>query len=147
MLSVHLRELFIKDYEALQARLSTLPAQLTHDIMVSPVLSVCGLIFCFQKVPFGRFAFAPGKLYHSNEVTLLIGDNWFLKTTVKHALDVVQRRKDCEFMANYSWGVSPCGCVDVVEQLKREQQILSESQSRWSFTEQFQSTAQVIFYY
>ncbi len=47
-------------------------------------------------MPFGKFAFAPGQLYHSNEVTVLLGDNWFVKTTVKHALEIVERRKKCE---------------------------------------------------
>ncbi|XP_064395201.1 unconventional prefoldin RPB5 interactor-like protein isoform X2 [Halichondria panicea] len=97
---------FKADYEALQTRLSTLPNQLTHDVMV----------------PFGRFAFARGQLYHSNEVTVLLGDNWFIKTTTKHALEIVERRKKY-----------------VCEMLSQEQECLNDLEKRQLFTEEFQS--------
>lgn len=45
------------DYNALRERLSTLPDKLSYNIMV----------------PFGPFAFMPGKLVHTNEVTVLLG--------------------------------------------------------------------------
>ena len=38
----------------------------------------------------------PGKLYHSNEVMVLLGDNWFAKRSVKQALEIAERRKKCE---------------------------------------------------
>ena len=37
-----------------------------------------------------------GTLYHTNEVTVLLGDNWFIKTTAKHALEIAERRRKCE---------------------------------------------------
>ncbi|XP_031139002.1 unconventional prefoldin RPB5 interactor 1 [Sander lucioperca] len=64
------------DYEALNERLKTLPDQLSYDIMV----------------PFGPLAFMPGKLVHTNEVTALLGDNWFAKCSVKQAQKVVDHR-------------------------------------------------------
>uniref|UniRef100_A0A8C3VML1 Protein phosphatase 1 regulatory subunit 19 n=1 Tax=Catagonus wagneri TaxID=51154 RepID=A0A8C3VML1_9CETA len=66
------------DYNALQERLSTLPDKLSYDIMV----------------PFGPFAFMPGKLVHTNEVTVLLGDNWFAKCSAKQAVGLVEHRKE-----------------------------------------------------
>lgn len=64
------------DYEALADRLTTLPDQLSYDIMV----------------PFGPLAFMPGKLVHTNEVTVLLGDNWFAKCSAKQAQKIVDHR-------------------------------------------------------
>ncbi|XP_075993543.1 unconventional prefoldin RPB5 interactor 1 [Genypterus blacodes] len=64
------------DYEALKDRLQTLPDQLSYDIMV----------------PFGPLAFMPGKLVHTNEVTVLLGDNWFAKCSAKQAQKIVDHR-------------------------------------------------------
>ncbi|KAK5605943.1 hypothetical protein CRENBAI_003097 [Crenichthys baileyi] len=64
------------DYEALDDRLRTLPDQLCYDIMV----------------PFGPLAFMPGKLVHTNEVTVLLGDNWFTKCSAKQARKIVEHR-------------------------------------------------------
>ncbi|KAM5207577.1 unconventional prefoldin RPB5 interactor 1 [Hipposideros larvatus] len=66
------------DYNALQERLSTLPDKLSYNIMV----------------PFGPFAFMPGKLVHTNEVTVLLGDNWFAKCSAKQAAGLVEHRKE-----------------------------------------------------
>ena len=30
-----------------------------------------------DQVPFGPLAFMPGKMVHTNEITVLLGDNWF----------------------------------------------------------------------
>ncbi|XP_059191628.1 unconventional prefoldin RPB5 interactor 1 isoform X2 [Centropristis striata] len=64
------------DYAALKDRLKTLPDQLSYDIMV----------------PFGPLAFMPGKLVHTNEVTVLLGDNWFAKCSAKQAQKIVDHR-------------------------------------------------------
>ncbi|XP_010773901.1 unconventional prefoldin RPB5 interactor 1 [Notothenia coriiceps] len=64
------------DYEALNDRLKTLPDQLSYDI----------------TVPFGPLAFMPGKLVHTNEVTALLGDNWFAKCSTKQAQKIVDHR-------------------------------------------------------
>lgn len=64
------------DYDALNDRLKTLPDQLSYDIMV----------------PFGSLAFMPGKLVHTNEVTVLLGDNWFAKCSAKQAQKIVDHR-------------------------------------------------------
>ncbi|KAJ3172908.1 uri1, prefoldin-like chaperone [Geranomyces variabilis] len=46
------------------------------------------------KVPFGPFAFVPGHLVHTNEVTVLLGDNWFAERSVAEAVDMVGRRRE-----------------------------------------------------
>ncbi|XP_055450930.1 unconventional prefoldin RPB5 interactor 1 [Psammomys obesus] len=66
------------DYSALQERLRSLPDKLSYDIMV----------------PFGPLAFMPGKLVHTNEVTVLLGDNWFAKCSAKQAVGLVEHRKE-----------------------------------------------------
>lgn len=66
------------DYSALQERLKSLPDKLSYDIMV----------------PFGPLAFMPGKLVHTNEVTVLLGDNWFAKCSAKQAVGLVEHRKE-----------------------------------------------------
>ena len=35
----------------------------------------------------------PGQLYHTNEILVLLGDNWFTKRSVKQALEIAERRK------------------------------------------------------
>ncbi|XP_063266676.1 unconventional prefoldin RPB5 interactor 1 [Prinia subflava] len=65
------------DYEALQERLQTLPDKLSYDIMV----------------PLGPLAFMPGKLVHTNEITVLLGDSWFSKCSAKQAIELVEHRK------------------------------------------------------
>lgn len=67
----------LADYEALDDRLRTLPDQLCYDIMV----------------PFGPLAFMPGRLVHTNEVTVLLGDNWFAKCSAKQAQKIIEHRK------------------------------------------------------
>ncbi|CAL8358089.1 unnamed protein product [Lota lota] len=64
------------DYEALDDRLRTLPDHLSYEVMV----------------PFGPLAFMPGKLVHTNEVTVLLGDNWFAKCSAKQAQRIVDHR-------------------------------------------------------
>ncbi|XP_059559495.1 unconventional prefoldin RPB5 interactor 1-like [Myotis daubentonii] len=65
------------DDSALQERLGTLPDKLSYDVMV----------------PFGPFAFVPGKLVHTDEVTVLLGDSWFAKCSAEQAVGLVEHRK------------------------------------------------------
>nr|XP_011442483.2 unconventional prefoldin RPB5 interactor [Crassostrea gigas] len=69
-------ETFRSDYEALRERMTTLPDKTTHDIMV----------------PFGSLAFMPGKLVHTNEILVLLGDNWFVERSAKQATEIIGRR-------------------------------------------------------
>ncbi|EDQ91632.1 uncharacterized protein MONBRDRAFT_23733 [Monosiga brevicollis MX1] len=63
-------------YESVHTTLGELPKRVAHPIMV----------------PFGRKAFMPGKLVHCNELTVLIGDNYFLRRTSYQTQDIIQRR-------------------------------------------------------
>lgn len=93
------------DYNALQERLSTLPDKLSYNVMV----------------PFGPFAFMPGKLVHTNEVTVLLGDNWFAKCSAKQAVGLVAHRKE--------------HVRKTIDDLKR---VLNNFESRVEFTEDLQ---------
>ncbi|GAB1599015.1 unconventional prefoldin RPB5 interactor-like [Argonauta hians] len=64
------------DYEILSRRLVTLPDKTTHEVMV----------------PIGQKAFMPGQLVHTNEILVLLGDNWFTERSAKQASNVVKRR-------------------------------------------------------
>jgi unconventional prefoldin RPB5 interactor 1 len=67
---------FQNDYRHLQTRLSTLPDRLTYECMV----------------PFGKLAFIPGRIIHSNEILVLLGDNYFVERSCKQAMEIVHRR-------------------------------------------------------
>ncbi|CAF0896931.1 unnamed protein product [Adineta ricciae] len=67
---------FQSDYQQLRARLSTLPDRLTYDC----------------TVPFGKLAFIPGRVIHSNEILVLLGDNYFAERSCKQAIEIVDRR-------------------------------------------------------
>lgn len=69
-------EKFKADYEALQQRLQTLPDHISYDI----------------TVPFGNNAFSKGKLVHTNEIMVLLGDNWFAEVSAKQAAAIAMRR-------------------------------------------------------
>lgn len=94
-----------KDYDALQERLGTLPDKLSYDIMV----------------PFGPLAFMPGRLIQTNEVTVLLGDNWFAKCSAKQAMGLVDHRKQ-----------------HVREALGEFQQVMKNFESRVEFTKDLQ---------
>lgn len=64
------------DYQQLRTRLSTLPDRLTYECMV----------------PFGKLAFIPGRIIHSNEILVLLGDNYFVERSSKQAIDMINRR-------------------------------------------------------
>ncbi|CAF3987383.1 unnamed protein product [Rotaria sp. Silwood2] len=67
---------FQNDYHHLHTRLSTLPDRLTYECMV----------------PFGKLAFIPGRIIHSNEILVLLGENYFVERSCKQAIDIVNRR-------------------------------------------------------
>ncbi|XP_063802114.1 unconventional prefoldin RPB5 interactor 1 [Pseudophryne corroboree] len=94
------------DYDALQERLGTLPDKLSHDIMV----------------PFGALAFMPGRLVQTNEVTVLLGDNWFAKCSAKQAATLVDHRKK-----------------HVRKALKDLQDVIKNFESRVEFTKDLQT--------
>ena len=72
-----------KAYTTLQSRLGTLSDDMRHSVMV----------------PFTSKAFMPGQLVHTNEILVLLGDNWFVETSAKHAAEIAGRRvAECDKM-------------------------------------------------
>ncbi|CAF1179299.1 unnamed protein product [Rotaria sp. Silwood1] len=67
---------FQNDYHHLHTRLSTLPDRLTYECMV----------------PFGKLAFIPGRIIHSNEILVLLGENYFVERSCKQSIDIINRR-------------------------------------------------------
>ena len=65
-----------QDYEALKERLKTLPDRVSHEVMV----------------PLGKYAFIPGHLKHTNEILVLLGENWFAQRSAKQSAEIVRRR-------------------------------------------------------
>ncbi|KAL0928394.1 hypothetical protein M5K25_000271 [Dendrobium thyrsiflorum] len=70
-----LRE-FISDNSALIHQVQKLPDELSHDIMV----------------PFGGAAFFPGRLIHTNEFLVLLGEGYYAERTAKQTVEILQRR-------------------------------------------------------
>ncbi|KAG0054207.1 uri1, prefoldin-like chaperone [Gryganskiella cystojenkinii] len=66
------------DYNALKTTLLDLPKETSHNVMV----------------PIGNLAFMPGKLVHTNEVLVMLGDNWFVDRSAVQAAEIVDRRME-----------------------------------------------------
>ncbi|KFK42720.1 prefoldin subunit family protein [Arabis alpina] len=45
-----------------------------------------------HNVPFGKMAFFPGRLIHTNECMVLLGENYYVDRTSKQAIEVLKRR-------------------------------------------------------
>lgn len=43
-------------------------------------------------VPLSKVAFMQGRLINTNEILVLLGDNWFVEKSAKQACDVIDRR-------------------------------------------------------
>lgn len=69
-----------QDYEGLKGTLQTLPDKTEHDVMV----------------PIGKHAFFPGQLVHTNEIMVLLGDNYFIERSARQATSIAERRLKSE---------------------------------------------------
>ncbi|KAG0024145.1 uri1, prefoldin-like chaperone [Entomortierella chlamydospora] len=67
-----------EDYKALKTTLLDLPKETSHSVMV----------------PIGSLAFMPGKLVHTNEILVMLGDNWFVDRSATQAAEIVDRRME-----------------------------------------------------
>ncbi|KAH1221075.1 RNA polymerase II subunit 5-mediating [Glycine max] len=67
---------FATDNNSLINLVHKLPEQLSHDIMV----------------PFGKAAFFPGRLIHTNEFLVLLGEGYYAERTSKQTVEILQRR-------------------------------------------------------
>ncbi|KAJ2796552.1 uri1, prefoldin-like chaperone, partial [Coemansia guatemalensis] len=66
------------EYNELQQTLLELPNEVEYDAMV----------------PVGPLAFFPGKIIDTNEILVLLGDNWFVTRSAKEAAEISKRRED-----------------------------------------------------
>jgi hypothetical protein len=48
-------------------------------------------------VPLTPVAYMEGEMYRTNEVLVLLGDNWFCERSSYQAYQIVERRMDCEW--------------------------------------------------
>ncbi|CAI9089374.1 OLC1v1023940C3 [Oldenlandia corymbosa var. corymbosa] len=67
---------FISENTDLINLVQTLPNELQHQIMV----------------PWGKAAFFPGQLVHTNEFVVLLGDGYYAERTSKQTVDILRRR-------------------------------------------------------
>ncbi|GMJ09880.1 hypothetical protein HRI_004657200 [Hibiscus trionum] len=67
---------FIADNTSLVNLVQKLPDELHHDIMV----------------PFGKAAFFPGGLIHTNEFLVLLGESYYADRTAKQTVEILKRR-------------------------------------------------------
>ncbi len=65
-------------YESTQQTLTKLTDKVRHPIMV----------------PLGPHAFMPGHLHHTNDITVLLGSNYYAHVSAKQASAIVERRKN-----------------------------------------------------
>ena len=42
-----------------------------------------------------------GHLYHTNEIMVLLGDNWFARRTAKQAIEIAGRRNKCKRLTSH----------------------------------------------
>ena len=70
-----------KEYEKLKTKLETLSDNMEHSVMV----------------PMTSKAMMPASLVHTNEILVLLGDNYFIETSAKKAAAIAERRiKSCD---------------------------------------------------
>eukprot|EP01047_Picozoa_sp_COSAG01_P070467 COSAG01_NODE_10688_length_2104_cov_18.637406_2_plen_415_part_00 len=65
-----------REYQELRGSLAAMPERTHHDVLV----------------PLGSVAFMPGRLVRTNEVTVLLGDNYFAERSAKQACELLDRR-------------------------------------------------------
>ncbi|KAJ7526027.1 hypothetical protein O6H91_17G078300 [Diphasiastrum complanatum] len=74
----HLQQLqqYLHDNIALAKLLCTLPDSVRYNVMV----------------PFGKLAFFPGSLIHTNELLVLLGESYYSERSTKQTIDILERR-------------------------------------------------------
>ncbi|KAL4586294.1 hypothetical protein LXL04_010930 [Taraxacum kok-saghyz] len=89
---------FLNDNTNLVNLVKKLPDQLHHDIMANhPHLDSFLISLTLISVPFGKAAFFPGKIIHTNEFLVLLGEGYYADRTSKQTIEILKRRgKDLE---------------------------------------------------
>ena len=113
------------DYENLEKTLGPLPQELSRQVMV----------------PFGKLAFFPGKIIHTNELTVLLGDDWFADRTVPQTLEILERRK--KTVRENIKNAEDKG-VKLKKQLEIIQNLLQDAEDVVEIVEQYDDNANLI---
>lgn len=87
------------DYARLRDKLRTLPDEIEYEVFV-PIAgsSIDGFEYTSGGLTVQRsgrdlpLAFMPGKLVHTNEVLVHLGDNWFAHRSAKQSAEIAERR-------------------------------------------------------
>ncbi|EFA77878.1 RNA polymerase II subunit 5-mediating protein [Heterostelium album PN500] len=83
-LNIHLKQLNVtkNEYQKLIEKLKVMPDTLSQKV----------------HVPLGRYAFFEGTVTNTNEIMILLGDNYFAERSCKQTIDIIQRRdNDIDF--------------------------------------------------
>ena len=65
---------------------------------------------CLQ-VPIGPLALMPGNLIHTNEIMVLLGDNWFAERSATQAVDIAKRRLKSKSTCRNAHALTLCGRI------------------------------------
>ena len=85
----------------------------------------------------------PGQLYHTNEITVLLGDNWFAQVTAKQAGDIVSRRQKGDSTDRAMLLSHDVLCVVVEEKLSDAKRQLEDIEAKLAFATAFQQQVNV----
>jgi prefoldin subunit 5 len=84
----------------------------------------------YSKVPFTPLAFFPGTIKHGNEITVLLGENYFVKRTAPQSREIASRRIKCEFLE-----FDLKRFVDIDTQINRLKSDIDQLKARLDFQE------------
>ena len=62
------------------------------------MLSSDWVSFAQEMIPITSLAFMRGKTIHTNEILVQLGDGWYAERSAKDALEMIARRKACNFL-------------------------------------------------
>jgi unconventional prefoldin RPB5 interactor 1 len=74
-----------EEHASVCSHLCSLPDKLSYDVMV----------------PVGSKALMRGKMVHTNEILVCLGDGWFVKRSAKEAAEICDRRIKSKFYLEY----------------------------------------------
>lgn len=84
----------------------------------------------------------PGQLHHTNEILVLLGDNWFVKRTANQAHDIVDRRRACKSCD--CCDLIGRGLIDISDEISKEEKYLNDISSQHLLVGNVQKLDEVI---
>lgn len=86
-----------------------------HEALIQNMMLYCEKLSLDIMIPLGTKAFMNGKLRNTNEILISLGDGWFTRMSSSSAVELCTRR------INY--------CNELLEKLKKEQELLESRQT------------------